>query len=169
MEETIIRKLKTFNIIFPLRGDMVGLAIKTRKIGVGLYNGYGGKVESDQSMLESCVEEFDQEAGIRLQEKDFEKVGIMDFYKHYDNNSADLLRCEIFVVRNLEPELKETEEMANPTWFPISKIPFEKMIIGDDLWIGRILSGEKLLGEIHFNQDMTKIIEPAKIQTVLEL
>ncbi len=44
-----------------------------------------------------------------------------------------------------------------PEWFDFDKIPFDKMWVGDDQWLKRVIKGEKVFGEIHFDEEGKKL------------
>lgn len=158
MEQFELKKIVPMNIIFPIKGSKVLLAIKTRKIGIGLFNGYGGKQEADQTMLQSCVEELIKEAGLLATEKDFTKIAEVNFFIHKNDGTVVLNKCDIFTVSNFSGEPKESEEMIRPTWFDIEHIPHNKMMEDAAFWVQRVINGERLNVEVHYNEERTKII-----------
>lgn len=158
MEDIKADKIVHMNIIFPLRGSKVLLAIKTRKIGVGLFNGYGGKQEEGQTMTESCAEELFKESSLIALPQDFVQVGIVNFFIHKNDETIVLNKCDIFTVTNFSGEPVETEEMITPTWFEIEKIPMNKMMVDAGFWVKRMLSGEHIEVEVHLDESRKRII-----------
>lgn len=149
MEKTIPTKTVPMNIIFPLRGEEVLLGIKTRKIGVGAYNGYGGKQEDGDTMIESCVKELEKEAGLKANPENFKKIAVIDFFVHKKDGSINLHKCDIFTVTKWIGEPQSTEEMANPKWFPIANLPFDRMMPDTESWVVQTLKGEMDYAEFH--------------------
>ena len=60
-----------------------------------------------------------------------------------------------------EGEPEETEEMR-PQWYNLDKLPYEKMWSDDIHWLPRVLKGERLEGELYFNED-NNTLNPDKI------
>ena len=150
--KNIIDKTIPMNIIFPIRGEEVLLAIKTRKIGVGMFNGYGGKLEAGETMLESCAKELQIESGLKANPEDFKKIAVIDFYVHKPDNTTVLHKCDIFTVEKWTGEPQSTEEMDNPTWFKISELPFSKMMPDTESWVNQVLTGKMDWNEFHSYQ-----------------
>lgn len=139
---------KIFTLGFLLKENAICLALKKRGFGEGNWNGFGGKVEDDESIEAGIVREIGEESGVLVQESDLEKVAVAEFFfkdgKH--------LEVHTFFIYMWEGEPVETEEMK-PTWFSYRDIPYEKMWSPDASWIPRALDGEKLKGEVYFNED----------------
>lgn len=139
---------KILTLAYLLRDGEICLAMKKRGFGEGNWNGYGGKIESEETIEEGAVREIIEECGVKVSEKDLEKVAVIEFLfkdrRHLEVHS--------FFVRTWEGEPTETEEMA-PAWFPFTEIPYEEMWADDPYWLPRALLGEKLLGKVSFNRD----------------
>ena len=54
-----------------------------------------------------------------------------------------------------------TDEMADPTWFPILNLPLDEMKPGDELFVPQVLLGTPIKGFIHFSDDSKQVIEPS--------
>ena len=62
---------KLYTLVFVLdeaRGVLLGM--KKRGFGVGLWNGFGGKVEAGESVVAAAARELSEEAGIAVAERD---------------------------------------------------------------------------------------------------
>ena len=140
-----MRKLLTLCVI--RKGNRVLLGQKKRGFGVGLWNGYGGKVEEGETIEESLLRETEEEAGIVI--KEFEKIGLMNFHL---NNEPNSLEVHIFNVFKFEGEPVETEEMK-PQWFSIEDIPYSAMWADDIYWYPLFLEGKKFKGEFFFDEE----------------
>ena len=71
--------------------DKVLLGLKKRGFGMNRWNGFGGKVEKDETIEESAVRETFEEASIEL--LDLLKLGEIDFsFEHKD----EILDVHIF-------------------------------------------------------------------------
>jgi 8-oxo-dGTP pyrophosphatase MutT (NUDIX family) len=69
------RKVLTLLIIH--QGNKLLLGMKKRGFGAGRYNGFGGKIEKDETILEGAIRETVEEAGVRP--TDAKQLGIIDF------------------------------------------------------------------------------------------
>lgn len=120
------------------------LGMKKRGFGVGRWNGFGGKINKDESIEESLVREIKEEAGIEL--NDFEKVGLLEF--EFVKN-GEIVEVHLFKTNNFNGEPEESEEMK-PRWFHIDEIPFTEMWPDDFYWMPLFLRGEKFKGRFLF-------------------
>ncbi len=143
---------KVLTLGFLLKEKEICLAMKKRGFGEGNWNGFGGKLEENESVEVGMVREIAEESGVMVQECDLEKVGIVEFIfkdgKH--------LIVHTYFIKVWEGDPVETEEMK-PAWFPYTDIPYEKMWADDPHWLPRALQGEKIFGKVWFNDDGVSI------------
>jgi ADP-ribose pyrophosphatase YjhB (NUDIX family) len=146
-------------IIDPETNEVL-MAKKVRKVGVGYWFGYGGKLEGDETPEDCTVRETFKESGkiIRLRQEDLEPVALMKFYNktaqnpEIDEPSFEVLCYRVFMTKKDVGEPKTTGEMADPTWFPILHFPPE-MKPGDELFVPQILLGTPIKGSVHFSDE----------------
>jgi len=119
------------------------LGLKKRGFGEGRWNGFGGKVQGDESIKEAALRELEEEAGIKL--LDIKKRGVLTFDLPTEEN---LLEVHIFSGSNFEGEPEETEEMA-PKWFSHHEVPFNQMWPDDEYWLPLLLKGKNFCGTIY--------------------
>ena len=151
-------------LIFPVRDGEVLLAEKTRKIGKGFLNGYGGGVEPGESARACAVREFGEETGgAQIVEQDLRKVGIVHFKNNKSDGSIFVATIHVYTVSSWTGDIVSTEEMIHPQWYPITTIAEQKLLPADRFWLPRMLQGEKavawaeytpyqeaLVGEVRF-------------------
>ena len=162
-EEKVLLKA---TVILPVKDGQVLLAIKTRKIGAGCRNGYGGGVEEGETIRECAVRELKDESGLIANKEDLEKVAIADFYNEKSDGTIFVCRVHFFLWKNWEGIPKETEEMINPTSFDISTLPLEDMMPADREFVPLILKGDKFLVEAHYTPFQRKLKGKVKIKRV---
>lgn len=153
-------------IIFVVKDGKVLLAKKTRVLGIGKWNGYGGGFdpELDQNINDCVVREFEEESGGgKIKHEHLEKVGFI----HFHNGDNFEFKAHIFIISDIEGEVSDTEEMIDATWFEIDQIPpAEEFMSSDYLWIPRILSGEKIYGHVWYDDEFQLTNRGVEIQTV---
>ncbi len=135
------------------------LGLKKRGFGEGRWNGFGGKLEENETIEEAAKREVLEEIGIEI--KEMEKKGIITF--EFQNDQEDL-EVHIFHVSEFEGEPTESEEMK-PQWFNINEIPFDEMWSDDKHWVPLFLKGKKFRGKFLFdNADSNNILNSELIE-----
>lgn len=137
---------KVFTLCIIHKNDQILLGLKKQKIGAGLWNGFGGRVEEGETIEEAARREVKEEIGVEV--TDLEKLGVNTFRLH---NFPEILEVHIFKARDFKGELIETDEMGLPKWFPISEIPYEKMWSDDIHWLPFFLADKKFKGDFTFD------------------
>ena len=137
------RKILTLAIIH--KGNKVLLGMKKRGFGEGRWNGFGGKVEVNETIEAAAKRELHEEAGVFA--KDIERRGIIEF--EFVGN-PEILEVHIFHAHDFEGVLQETEEMR-PAWFHTKEIPFDQMWPDDAHWFPLFLAGKKFQGRFLFD------------------
>jgi ADP-ribose pyrophosphatase YjhB (NUDIX family) len=166
--EKVLKKAVICFPVDPLSRSSVWLARKTRYIGVGLYNGYGGGVENGETPLESAVRELEEESGIVEMKSLFEKMAVIDFHNTKSDGHFFVCRCHVFLVNTFQKPMA-TEEMSNPKLFLTEQLPFENMMPADKFWLPHIFKGRKFLAEAHYGPCQETLIGEVKITFVDEL
>jgi 8-oxo-dGTP pyrophosphatase MutT (NUDIX family) len=133
------------------RNNKILLGMKKRGFGQGKYNGFGGKPQDNEELMDCVCRETEEETGIRLSKDNLELVGIFDFY--FTNKPKDWdQQVHVFKTNLYRGEPKETEEMK-PQEFPITDIPYSQMWVDDSYWLPKVLAGKKVLGSFTFAED----------------
>lgn len=145
--------LRQATLVFLVRSNEVLLAMKKRGFGKGKWNGAGGKQMENENIEETAKRELSEEIGVVA--KEVERVGELDFY--FDNKPEWSQRVIVFIVRNWEGELVESEEMA-PKWFKFDEVPYEDMWESDKEWLPQVLKGKRIVGGYLFDETQ-KLLE----------
>jgi len=141
------------------REGQILLAMKKRGFGVNKWNGVGGKLQGDESIEETAIREVEEEIKIKIDPKDLDKIAVFKFYFPYKPEWD--LEVYFYFCYKWQGKPEETEEMR-PQWFDLDKIPYDQMWADDIRWLPRTLKGEKLEGELYFNED-NNTLNPDKI------
>ena len=127
------------------RGDDLLMGLKKLRWGAGNYNGFGGKLESKETLEECIVREVKEEAGLDLLQ--FEKRGVVSF-------EGDDFINEVHIYEGISwsGDPIETDEMA-PIWLKIDDLPYDKMWSSDKIWHPFFFKREKFEGWALFDKN----------------
>jgi ADP-ribose pyrophosphatase YjhB (NUDIX family) len=161
----------TATVCLPIKDRRVLLGMKTRKIGVGCWNGYGGGVEDDETITECAIRELEEESGLITKLEDLEKVAIVDFHNEKSDGSVFVSRVHFFLVKNWRGEPIETEDgaMVAPTYFNINDLPYDKMMPADKEFFPLILNGKKVIAKSYYSPFQKELKRKVEIEEVEEL
>ncbi|CAH8838608.1 unnamed protein product [Trichobilharzia szidati] len=143
------------------------LGLKQRGFGKGRWNGFGGKVQSDdENPKAAALRELEEESGLVIEASAVEDVGRLWFTF---TETTECMEVHVFICRKWMPKHCGdtvnwpcyTEEM-HPFWFPLTTdkdttvdtkhLPYNHMWPDDKIWLRYILQGNLLLGWFHFTQ-----------------
>lgn len=139
------KTLAEASLVFLVSPDnTVLLARKMRNIGAGCWNGYGGGPEKIDGgdIRKTAIRELQQESGIIGKIEDLEQVAICYFHNLKSNGTTFTVKVYAYILRVWGGYPRETSEMENPTFFPITNLPLLEMMPADRDWVPRILAGE---------------------------
>lgn len=138
---------KYMTLSFILNKKQILLAMKKTGFGKGRWNGYGGKVKSDEEIESAAKRETLEEIGIKVEE--LEKRAIIDFNLPKEEK---MLQVHLFEITKHSGEPKETKEMK-PKWFEIDKIPYKDMWDDDSYWLPVFLEGKLFRAYFEFDEN----------------
>lgn len=148
-------------LVFPQREGIIWLARKKLKVGAGLLNGWGGKLEpEDGGLVRLCAcREFQAEAGARIYPSRLHKKAVVDF----SEGGQEAFECHVYFVSEWEGDIREGEEMGPPLSFPINCLPYEEMMPGDREWFPRVLlTTEPFRAKVHYATGNTHLVQPVE-------
>ena len=140
---------RILTLVFLVREDEILLGYKKRGFGVGLWNGFGGKVHDGEDIEEAALRELEEET--TLVATDLTKHGIINFYFE---NDPEVLEVHVFSAMQFVGEPQETEEMR-PQWFDIGEIPYREMWPDDKFFLPLLLEGKRFGGDCHYKDKKT--------------
>lgn len=151
------RVIKQGTLVFIIRDKSVLLAIKNRGFGSEKWNGFGGKIESNECESEAAVRETIEEIGvIPILDK---PLGVITF--HF--STGDSLKVTVFRTEQFSGEPCESEEMKTPRWFNFEAVPYNQMWSGDDLWLPYVLQNQSFTAEMWFDSNWRNIRHEIKL------
>jgi len=144
---------KHATLAFVINHDDVLLAESNYREGKITWNGISGYSENKEKPEETCVRKLYEEVKLRVYERDLEQVGIMHLYTlHPDGTRENTLTITIFLCEKFQGEPRMTPGVR-PKWFKLPNIPYSDMFEDTEVWLERILSGEKLIIEVLSTED----------------
>lgn len=146
---------KVFTLAIVVKDGNVLLGEKQQKLGAGLWNGFGGKVEPGEDIQEAAMRECYEEIGIIPTH--IQQCGLLFFHHEQEQLGTKEHECHLFLVKDFKGEPKPTEEMQNPTWFLPEEIPYDNMWQDDKHWMPLVLAGEYFEGNFWFSQDLSLV------------
>lgn len=139
-----MKKLLTLCLV--IKDGKVLLGMKKRGFGEGRWNGFGGKVQPNESIEAAAIRETREEAGIEV--RNLTEVGVLDF----DFGSEQPIHeVHIFKTSEFKGSPSESEEMR-PQWFTFNEIPYGQMWADDRFWLPLLLEDKKFKGYFLFGK-----------------
>ncbi len=133
------------------------LGLKKRGFGMGKWNGFSGKPELGETIMEAAAREVYEECNLAV--KNLEEVGLINF--SWLNKQQDL-EVHVFKCTEFSGKIEESEEMK-PAWFSLDKIPYDKMWDDDNYWLPIFLANKKFEADFVFD-DNDKVIKHKLIE-----
>jgi 8-oxo-dGTP pyrophosphatase MutT (NUDIX family) len=137
------------------------LGLKKRGFGMNKIDGFGGKVEKNETIYQAAIRETKEECGIDV--KDAKFIGLIRF--QFEIEKVTLL-VYIFISRNFEGKAVESEEML-PEYFDISDIPYDRMWKDYIYWYPHILEDKCFYAEFYYS-DYENILSHSLVDMAYE-
>lgn len=153
---------KLFTLVFLKKNNSVLLGYKTRGLGKGLWNGFGGKVEKDETLVNCAKRELQEECN--LMANNLTHIGVVRYDLPYEN-SADVVH--IFTCTNWGGQEEPSEEMNPIQWYKFTEIPFGKMWPDSAQWYPYMLENKFFSARVTYSDPET--ITDTKIEEFCDL
>lgn len=133
-------------LLFVFRGRSVLLIDKKKGLGAGKINGPGGRVDPGETPRQAAIREVEEE--LHVTPTGVKKAGELMF-QFTDGHS---IHGYVFTATGYRGRPTETDE-ATPLWFPVNKLPYDRMWADDRVWMPLLLEGRRFVGEFLFDGD----------------
>ncbi|KAJ2605957.1 hypothetical protein EV177_006038 [Coemansia sp. RSA 1804] len=139
---------RQYTVVFPFgtigTRTQVLLGLKKRGMGVGLWNGFGGKIELGETFEEGAHRELKEECG--LSARAMKHVGVL-LMKRKDGS---LMTIYVYTAHGVSGCIAESDEME-PKWFDVSELPYDGAYKEARLWWPAMLSGKAFVARFVFS------------------
>lgn len=135
---------KVLTLVFVKEPGKVLLGMKKRGFGQGRWNGFGGKVEKGETVVEGAKRELWEECGVTA--NSLTRVGLINFEFEKD---PVLWEVHIFKTSDYTGIPTETEEMS-PQWYSEDSVPFQQMWPDDHMWYPLMFQNKTFEAYFHF-------------------
>ncbi|XP_059056922.1 oxidized purine nucleoside triphosphate hydrolase-like [Achroia grisella] len=142
---------KVYTLVFIRNDNQILLGFKKRGFGVNKWNGFGGKVEQNETIVEAAVRELREESCVNVKTSDLKNIGHLEFTFEGDPMLMDV---RVFSTNNYEGTPAETDEMS-PKWFNYEHVPFSDMWPDDKLWFPYMLKNKAFYAKFHYQGNDT--------------
>ena len=153
-------------VCFPVQNGGIWLGRKVKKIGAGLWNGWGGGIEEGETPVEATCRELFEEAGVKVKSKDLIKVAEVIFNNTKSDGQNFELRIHVYFAQDWIGEIAPSDEMAEPTLFPLDSVPYDQMMPADRDWLPPVLEGKKVKAEAWYGPFQESLLKETVINIV---
>jgi len=129
--------------------DEVLLRYKLRGFGQGKWNAPGGKIEPEETILESVKREVREETNLIV--KKLRKTGELEFVFRGHEQSNNY--CHVFLCKDFIGEPIDNTGKGKLKWFKIKNLPWSSMWEDDQYWLPEVLRGKYIHQRFNFNKD----------------
>lgn len=112
--------------------NQIWLAEKKRNFGTGKLNGYGGKVQSGETITKCILRELEEETSLNLDENEIVYLGYID-YHDLDRKERRIVYIYTTIATDKCPT--ESEEMGNPKKYTLKGVPYQNMWPDTIFWL----------------------------------
>lgn len=140
---------KSYTLIFCRRKNPAGfneilLGMKKRGFGTGKWNGFGGKIEAEETAEEGAIRELEEESSLVVAAENMLPKGYLVFNM---KESQKIMKVHVYESWIWSGQEAESDEMR-PQWWREDSIPFELTWLDDRYWLPLLLKGKSFTGRL---------------------
>jgi 8-oxo-dGTP diphosphatase len=147
------KKMNERTLCFLVRGNPsseVLLGLKKTGFGVGKFAGFGGGVETGETIELAAVRELEEETGLKVSINDLHPVGQLTFLFPSKPHWSQIVH--VFLVETWHGDPQESDEMK-PVWCLMNEIPFENMWNDAPYWLPLVLNRKSIKATFVYKDD----------------
>jgi 8-oxo-dGTP diphosphatase len=165
-----LKEFKRAVVVFLMGEGMVNLAQKTRDIGVGLWNGYGGITRDGEPARDAAAREVLEECGVVVSPHDLELVAKLTVLRMREDSLQEPSLGTVYFFRAFRfvGAPQESEEMTRPTWFMLDDLPLHQMMLADSAFVPQALCGAKIVARAVYGAGERTLLRTVDWQEVSE-
>ena len=116
---------------------------------LGLYNGYGGKMEDyDETIEDTAKRELFDESSVKVEKADLEKRADITFILVKEGVETPFMNVIFYIAKVWEGDPREGDEMGEPTFFKKEEMPYDEMMPADKVLFQKIFEGKIVAGDV---------------------
>jgi 8-oxo-dGTP pyrophosphatase MutT (NUDIX family) len=146
--------------IIDFENQKILLGLKKVRLGKGLYNGFGGHVEPDETIDQAAKREARAESGLHLGQLEKRAVVWTE-----TSGQDEKIELHLYVCSDFSGQPRETEEMK-PRWFHFSELKnwIDQIWPTDPYTLPWILAGYRFKANFYLSPDRQTV---EKLQRVI--
>ncbi len=148
--------MRDATLVFLLKENQILLGYKKQRFGAGKWNGFGGKIETGESIACAAARELREESSMIVTPDDLQPVARIEFFFPFNPDWDQVVHA--FIATRWQGEPIESDEML-PQWFSTDAIPFDKMWADDQHWLPLVLQGKRVAAQFTFDADNETITQ----------
>ncbi len=141
--------MRTVTLCYVRDKGKVLLGMKKIRFGAGYLNGFGGKVEVGESIVEAACREVLEECGLSIHPNDVIKKAELRF--SFIDKPEYAQEMHVFVADKFRGTPHHSDEMT-VDWYLVDEKLFDKMWPSDKEWVPLVLNDNKnIKGSVTFS------------------
>lgn len=141
-------KIKLYSLLFIKKNQKLLLGLKTRNLGEGYWNGFGGKFKKSESIWECTARELKEECNLVVDLNDMNYIGAL----LHRNRLVYILTAAKY-----SGDIQESEEMSPIEWFSFEEIPYPNMWPDSKIWFPKMLNDDYFIAHVENDSDFIQV------------
>jgi 8-oxo-dGTP pyrophosphatase MutT (NUDIX family) len=144
--------LNNRTLCFLLRGNPPEVLLGLKKVGFGAgkYAGFGGRVETGETVETAAIRELEEETSIKVSRDELRRVAHLTFLFAAKPEWSQTVH--VFMAKTWSGSPIESDEMK-PVWCRNEEIPFEQMWDDASYWLPQVLDGKRIRARFIYRDD----------------